>query len=88
MSHFGHSLATDNEARNGHGGLYKANNKGKIAPTAAVRGSAVIIEPISSADCLILSPASNTLKLRLNLLETNEANFNIQERDILSFFFF
>ena len=52
-SHFGH----DNEARNGHAGLYKANNKGKIALTAAVRGSAVIIEPISSADCLILSAA-------------------------------
>ena len=46
-----------NEARNGHGGLYKANNKGKIALTAAVRGSAVIIEPISSGDCLVLSPA-------------------------------
>ena len=43
-SHFGH----DNEARNGHAGLYKANNKGKIALTAAVRSSAVIIEPISS----------------------------------------
>ena len=41
-SHFGH----DNEARNGHAGLYKANNKGKIALTAAVRSSAVIIEPI------------------------------------------
>ena len=52
-SHFGH----DNEARNGQAGLYKANNKGKIALTAAVRSSAVIIEPISSADCLILSPS-------------------------------
>ena len=46
-----------NEATNGHAGLYKANNKGKIALTAAVRGSAVIIEPISSGDCLVLSPA-------------------------------
>ena len=60
-SHFGH----DNEARNGHAGLYKANNKGKIALTAAVRGSAVIIEAISSGDCLILSPASNTFRLNL-----------------------
>ena len=38
-SHFGH----DNEARNGRAGLYKANNKGKIGLTGAVRGSGVII---------------------------------------------
>ena len=50
-SHFGH----DNEARNGQAGLYKANNKGKIALTGAEKSSGVIIEAISSPDCLILS---------------------------------
>ena len=52
-SHFGH----DNEARNGQTGLYKANNKGKIALTGAVRGSGVIIKIVAAADCLLLSPS-------------------------------